>query len=267
MIKIVFSLVLYKQKIEDILPLLNSIKDLNGIYKNQIYLSIYDNTKIEKRFTQEDFDFLDYPVAYIHDPRNIGFGKANNFNFSNYKLGLDDLFIISNPDTFFDSVKLANFIKYFLNQKQIVCANPLIRNIGNSIQYSSKKNPTFFSLLIGFFPFLLRIRTLKSYDYYHKNKKKDYTKDTFQASFLSGSFLVVRPDIFKKVGGFSDSYFLHLEDADLVRKCSEYGVTAHLPKGEVVHKWNRGSHKSVFQIAHVVRSMIIYFYLWGFEFI
>ena len=89
--------------------------------------------------------------------------------------------------------------------------------------------------------------------------------DTFKSQFLSGSFLVVKAEIFAKVKGFSEAYFLHFEDADLVRKCSFYGLTAHLPKGEITHTWNRGSHKSLFQIIHLIRSMFIYFYKWGFK--
>ena len=57
MSKIVFSLVLFKQKMEDILPLLKSIKELNKIYKNQIYLSIYDNSDTSKRFSLRTLNF------------------------------------------------------------------------------------------------------------------------------------------------------------------------------------------------------------------
>ena len=266
MSKIVFSLVLYEQTMVDILPLLNSIKELENFYKNQVYLSIYDNSKTKKRFSEKDFQYLKYPILYTHDIKNIGFGRANNNNFGNYKYDSTDLFIISNPDTFFEAKKFVNFIKSFQEQDSIVCANPLIKNIKGAIQYSSKENPTFLSLLLGFLPFLLNIKIFNNYDFFHKNKDKDYSNVIFKANYLSGSFLVVKANIFKKVGGFTNSYFLHLEDADLVRKCSKFGVTAHFPKGEIIHKWNRGSHKSLFQISHVIRSMVIYFFSWGFKF-
>ena len=265
MSKIVFSLVLYKQKMKDILPLLKSIEELNKLYKNQVFLSIYDNSETNKRFSLRDFKFLEFPVNYFHNSKNIGFGKANNLNFNNYDFDNDDIFIISNPDTFFESKEMQNFINAFQNHSRIVCANPLIKNNSISIQYSSKKDPTLLSLLIGFFPFLKVIKFLKKYDLIHKNKDNNYSKDTFQANYLSGSFLVVKANIFKKVKGFTNAYFLHLEDADFVRKCSKYGLTVHLPKGKIMHKWNRGSHKSIFQIYHVIRSIIIYFYKWGFK--
>ncbi len=266
MSKLFFSLVLYKQTIDDIYPLLMSIEKLNNLYKDLVFLSIYDNTTSSSRFNKNNFSFLSYPVKYTHNPNNIGFGKANNINFKKFFSSKNDLFIISNPDTYFDANKLKKFIDEFLDQKDIVCANPLIRNKDCSIQYTSKKNPTFLSLLVGFLPFLLKIKILREYDFFHKNKDKDYVNQTFQSNFLSGSFLVVKSNIFEKVGGFTDSYFLHLEDADLVRKCSFHGITAHFPKGEIIHTWNRGSHKSLFQISHVIRSMFVYFYIWGFKF-
>ena len=250
---------------KDILPLLESINALNELYNNQIFLSIYDNSDINKRFSLTDFKFLEFPVKYFHEAQNIGFGKANNLNFNNYDFDNNDIFIISNPDTYFESKEMKKFITAFQNHDQIVCANPLIKNNANSIQYSSKKDPTLLSLLIGFLPFLKVIKIFRNYDLIHKNKYKNYTKETFQANFLSGSFLVVKANIFKKVKGFTNSYFLHLEDADFVRKCSKYGLTAHFPKGEIMHKWNRGSHRSLFQIYQVFRSMIIYFYKWGFK--
>ena len=265
--KLFFSLVLYKQTFDDIYPLLMSIEKLNNLYLDRVFLSIYDNTNTSLRFNKKVFSFLNFPVQYTHNPKNIGFGKANNKNFKKFSSSENDLFIISNPDTYFDATKLKKFIDSFLDQKDIVCANPLIRNKDYSIQYTSKRNPTFLSLLVGFLPFLLKIEILRKYDFFHKNKDKDYANQTFQSNFLSGSFLVVKSNIFKKVGGFTHSYFLHLEDADLVRKCSLHGITAHFPKGEIIHTWNRGSHKSLFQISHVIRSMFLYFYIWGFKFI
>ena len=120
-------------------------------------------------------------------------------------------------------------------------------------------------MLIGFLPYLKRIKIFSNYDFFHKNKDKEYLTETFKAEFLSGCFLIVKPLMFKAVGGFTKTFFLHLEDADLVRKLSLLGTTAHLPKAEIVHTWNRGSHKSLFQIINLIKSMFIYFYLWGFK--
>ena len=185
-------------------------------------------------------------------PKNW-FAKQNQLN--NYDF--DTIHLLSQTRHIFLIKRDSKIYQAFQNHSQIVCANPLIKT---THQYNIlQKDPTFLSLLIGFCPFLKVIKIFRNYDFIHKNKYKNYVKDTFKATFLSGSFLVVKANIFKKVKGFTNSYFLHLEDADFVRKCSKYGLTAHLPKGVIIHKWNRGSHKSLFQISHVIRSMIIYF--------
>ena len=268
--KIIFSLVLFKQTLNEIMPLLNSIAELNNITnldkEYRVVLSIYDNSNILKRYKRQDFKFLDFQVDYVHNPKNIGFGKANNINFRGYSYNKSDIYIASNPDTSFDAKKLLDLIKFFEREKNFVCVNPIIKNQNNHIQYSAKKDPTFLSLLIGFFPFFLKLSFLKRYDQNHKNKNFNYLKDIIPASYLSGCFLLIKSYTFKEVNGFSEAFFLHLEDADFVRKCSRYGLTAHIPISEIQHLWNRGSHKSLFQIIHVIRSMFVYFFKWGFKF-
>jgi len=70
-----------------------------------------------------------------------------------------------------------------------------------------------------------------------------------------------------KVGGFSEQYFLHFEDADIVRKLSMYGYTKHVPLGRVTHGWARGSHTSPSQILSLMRSYLIYSIIWGPKFL
>ena len=84
MSKLFFSLVLYKQNFEDIYPLLLSIENLNNLYPDKVLLSIYDNTNTIIRFNKNNFSFLSFPVQYTHNPKNIGFGKANNSNFKKF---------------------------------------------------------------------------------------------------------------------------------------------------------------------------------------
>ena len=267
--KIIFSLVLYNNSLEDVFPLLNSINELSKLCldrnENKIFLSINDNSLDSNIFRNSDLKFLNFQWQYTHNLRNVGFGLANNFNFQKFDVNDQDIFIVSNPDTYFEANKLIKLIDYFQNQSEIVCVNPLIKNEKKVIQFTAKKDPTFLSLLIGFLPIFLKIPFLNKYDYFHKNKNFDYNKQIIKSTYLSGCFLIIKAKIFKKVGGFSSEFFLHLEDADLTRKCSRYGLTAHLPFAEIIHLWNRGSHKSIFQIFQVIRSMFIYFHKWQFK--
>ena len=79
-------------------------------------------------------------------------------------------------------------------------------------------------------------KNFRNYELMHKNKYKDYTKKLSQT--LSGSFLVVKANILKSKRFYN--YFLHLEDADFVRKFQVW-INCSLPKRKTMHKWNRGS--------------------------
>ena len=154
-------------------------------------------------------------------------------------------------------------ILYIDKRKDICCAAPLIVNENDEIQYSVKKNPTILSLLLGRFKILQAFVPFKKYFQKHINFHKDYRKDEIQSSYLSGCFLIVKSTTYHAIKGFTKEFFLHLEDADFSRKCSLIGRTIHLPKAKVIHKWERGSHKSIIQMFHLTKSIWVYLSIWG----
>ena len=194
----------------------------------------------------------------------MGYGRAHNKNLLkiNYS-NSDTIFIIVNPDITFDYLELFNYLQIFLNSKYL-CVAPLVINQTNEIQYSVKKNPTLLSLLIGRFNFLTSFKIFDDYQKIHLNKIRNYKKEKIQSSYLSGCFLIIKSNIYKKVGGFDNRYFLHLEDADFTRMCSYHGIVIHDPTLKVIHKWARGSHKSIRQMLCLLISLFKYFRKWGF---
>ena len=264
--RILFSLVLYKHKFRDFQLLLESIENLHKLKScdHFVELSIYDNTPVEiESFSKLDFERYSYNILYNRCEKNIGFGQANNKNFESLNYSDKDVLIVSNPDIYFDGLDLSKLIVSFSNNSEFSCVSPLIKNNNEVIQYSAKNNPTILSLLLGFLPFLKILKFFYIYDFNHKNKQFNYNIDCIKSTYLSGCFLLIKPHVYRKVGGFSKEFFLHLEDADIVRKCSKYGITCHYPKASVTHLWARGSHKSFTQIYLLIKSIFVYFKLWG----
>lgn len=202
-------------------------------------------------------------IHYLHGP-NVGYGMGNNCNFDAICCSSDFLFVVVNPDIHFKPDSVFPLFKWCIDNPIYSCVAPLILNQFGVIQYSAKRNPTFFSLLIGRFSFLRRLSLFRSYDDWHKHRNRDYSLETFNASYLSGCFLVIPSNYFRIVGGFSSSYFLHLEDADIVRRLGMVGLSVHNPVGIVTHLWARGSHKSFKQMFYLIKSYLVYIWLWGF---
>ena len=262
---IIFSLVLYKQNLEIIKPLFIDIDNFYnyGLKKNtKTLLHVYDNSPsinddIIKLINKEY-------ISYIHDSSNLGYGRAHNKNLLRRNIAnLNTIFIVVNPDISFNYKDLFNYLQNFLNS-QLLCVAPLVMNDKGETQYSAKKNPTLLSLILGRFNFLRSLKILDNYQRIHLNQIRNYKKEKIESSYLSGCFLIIKSTIYIKVKGFDNRYFLHLEDADFTRMCSSYGLVIHDPTLRVVHKWARGSHKSLRQMLCILISLIKYFKKWGF---
>lgn len=266
--RLLFSLVLYHHSFKSIAPLLYSIGRLrDSCGKHSVYLNIYnacphvsDDPSPSRVRSVLGSTLLAYAYA-----DNIGFGAANNRNFLSSDFKEDFLFIVANPDTSFDPSSLLPLLDWVVDNPQVSCAAPLVLNPEGGIQFSAKHNLTLLSLLLGRFPWLKCLSIFDQYDAWHRNLGKDYTRNVIQSTYLSGCFLVIPSIFYSRVQGFSEKYFLHLEDADIVRRLSHHGHCLHNPVGSVVHEWARGSHRSLSQTFHLIYSFILYVRFWGFR--
>jgi GT2 family glycosyltransferase len=265
-ILVCISLVLFRHQVADILPLLTSVASFSSCdprYSTQ--LSIYDGSgALFHGPTLPEIQAC-APGVNVHYAKgeNIGFGSANNFNYRQASLSDSDIFVVANPDVSFATDDLVCLLDWLVSKPSVACLAPLIVGSTGAIQYSAKRNPTVLSLALGRFHGLTRLGFLCRYDAYHRNLDKDYARDCIPCSYLSGCFLIIPSRFYSQVGGFCSQYFLHLEDADLVRRLSRVGEALHNPVGTVTHLWARGSHKSLAQALRLIQSCITYFRIWG----
>ncbi len=263
-----FSIVLYKTPKEDIKNIISSIQNFKqskySIKINDLNLNIlfFDN------YFKSNYGFIFknnfININYYKSDINLGYGSAHNKNFSKIKNKKDFLFITLNPDISFHPKDIYPLFDYAINKKDTYgCLAPLILLNNNKVQYSAKKNPTIIDLIISRFIFLQKISFFKKRFYYYINHHKDYYKDIISCPYLSGCFILFPSEIYKKIEGFSSEYFLHLEDADITRKCSLINDCLHIPQARIKHQRGRGSHRSFTQQLHLIKSIFIYFKKWG----
>ena len=123
-----------------------------------------------------------------------------------------------------------------------------------------RKDPTVFDMFIRMFCKNLFPRRIAD----HTLQKEDYSKP-FWVPFGQGSFLVIRTELFKKLGGFDDRFFLYMEDADLCRRVNQESNLMYLPKAVVIHRWEKASHKDLRLFRIHLASMKAYFDKWGWK--
>ncbi len=215
--------------------------------------SIVDNTKkyplklyvIDNASCDGTADFIDKMsvATVIKNDKNMGFGAAHNVVL-NHELG--KYHFVINPDITIDYDVISGMVDYFEANPDVIMAMPKILNCDGSEQKLPKERPSFKRLFFG------RLSQKIRDEYVWADK--EITEPT-EIKFCTGCFFCIRTDIFKKLLGFDERYFMYLEDADLALKAKSKGKVMMLPQFEVTHAWERESSKSLkYLFIHIISS-------------
>lgn len=261
MIDLSITIVAY-HNYDDIINAVSSIeKNTDNSIKKHIYIvdnSICDTDILVKQ--KEAFvDVMDTfeDVEYIYCNDNLGFGKGHNYVIEK----LDSKYhAIVNPDILVNEDAFSKIIGYMDMDESIGMVIPRLTDEDGKILEVYRNEITFIDLFIRMFLSGL----FKKRQAYHTMQYENYDKP-FQVPFGQGSFLVIRTELFKTIGGFDDRYFMYMEDADLCKRVNQISKLMYYPGATVVHKWERGSHKSWKLMKIHISSMVMYFKKWGFK--
>lgn len=176
----------------------------------------------------------------IRNSKNLGFGAAHNVVLSQE---LGKYHFVINPDITINSDVISDMVDYFESNPEVVMAMPKILNTDGTEQKLPKERPTFKRLFLG------RLSDKIRSEYVWADKQ---IENPTEIDFCTGCFFCIRTDIFKKVCGFDERYFMYLEDADLALKAKSKGKVMILPQFCVTHAWERESSKSLkYLIIHI----------------
>ncbi|MFK5984920.1 MAG: hypothetical protein QM479_05800 [Pseudomonadota bacterium] len=193
--------------------------------------------------------------------KNIGYGKGHNTVIntinSNYHL-------IINPDIDIGKNAINLCISYIQNNPKIGMITPLAVNGSGEQLYLNKRYPNVLILLIrGFFPLLLSNYFSKLS---HCYEMRDVPLERNESIIISsGCFMFFRSDDLKRIGGFSEQFFLYFEDFDLTYRFSSMKKIAFLPEVKTIHYGGYSASKGIKHIFFFMRSAIIFFNRFGWK--
>jgi hypothetical protein len=139
---------------------------------------------------------------------------------------------------------------------------PKITDMEGKIQKAYRKEITVFDMFIRRFCKNGFVKRMEE----HTLQDRDYST-CFNVPFGQGSFLVIRSELFKRLQGFDEGFFMYLEDADLCRRVNLVSKLVYVPTVTVIHKWEQGSHKNKTLFKYHLNSMKYYFRKWGVKWI
>ncbi len=195
-------------------------------------------------------------IKVILNKKNIGFGAACNQIASAQK---SSYILFLNPDVEVEKDgidKLLNSLKG--NKKVGVITGKLLFPDG-SLQFSCRKSPTILRVLFGresvlrkIFPNNIISREFLMTDF-------DYNKIQFP-DFIRGAVMLFKMDVFKKIGGFDEKFFLFFEDADICQRLKKMNYKIiYLPEAIFYHSLGESTKKQKIRTKITINISMFYF--------
>lgn len=199
------------------------------------------------------------PVRLVRMAENAGFGKGHNVVLPGLS---SDYHFVVNPDITLEDDAVSQLCAWMDAHPDVVMATPRLLFPGGAEQYTAKRRPTAMAILARQLP----LPFLKKIERRYLMLDEDLTKPQ-EIDFCTGCFFVVRTEVFRKMGGFDESYFVYVEDADITREAQKYGKVMYVPYAHVCHAWHRDARRRWKNFWLQIRSMLHYWRKWGFEFV
>ncbi len=199
-------------------------------YTGQIEIIVVDNNSFDGSLDAIKSKIKD--VICIQNDINIGFGKAVN---QAAKVATGKYFLILNPDTIIEESTLSTFVNYLDENSTVGLVGPKIVNSDGSLQKGSKRSfPTIgvaVPKLMGLDKIFPKSKWAGRYNLNYLNPDETHKVDA-----ISGSCMFIRSDLFNKIGGFDERFFMFGEDLDLCYQVyqQEFDVY-YLPKTQIMH--------------------------------
>jgi len=232
----------YKDTKECIVSLLRSSLPFTSII-------VVDNGSQDDSFERLKRDFKNFPSIYfISNPTNYGFAKGMNVGIQRALSQETDYIFLINNDTIIDIDCIKRLHAVMVNEQ-------LVGITGPRIFYYTEPQRVWHG---GGYYSQLKMGVVVP----EKNKLGEKCDgNTRQVTFLTGCAMLIKQEVFQKVGLLDEDYFLYEEDVDFCLRAVRAGFKLlYVPSAKVWHKIETipKDRTSPFILYHMARSRIIF---------
>lgn len=187
------------------------------ILAKQFTVVIKNNYADERYFLQKYCD--EHNIYLINDEFGCGFGKNNNLIYryceEHFKIVNGDIFITLNPDVVANPEDIMDLVSSMREKSIPFAAISLYKDQEKKTRdFSIRKFPTFLTFVKSLFG-LGNDSLIKE------------CSSVKEVDWAAGSFLAFDADVYKKLRGFNERFFMYCEDIDICYRANKmgYGLT------------------------------------------
>lgn len=198
------------------------LADIEKYCVPQIEVLVTLNIPEELQFSPEQFRF---PIRLIENSHAKGFSANHNAAFT---LANGEFFCVLNPDIRLMGDPFPALVEA-VSDSRIGIGAPLVLSPEGMVEDSARKFPTPFSILKKLFGTDIGPE-------YHIGAERLFP------DWVAGMFMLFRQDVYERLKGFDERFFLYYEDVDLCARLRLAGYQVALePTVRVVHHARRDS--------------------------
>ncbi len=205
----------------------------------RLFTLIIDNGSVIKELTMlRNYIRKFKGFKLIENKRNMGFAKGNNVGIKIALREKADYVLLLNNDTKIEMNFLKNLISIGAPISSPVVKFPEFKNGGKLVYDLGGR--------VNWWTGRTTHLNLYADDYEKFDKEKPISAD-----YVAGCSMLVKREVFEKIGLLSEKYFMYFEDVDFCVTAKKYGFeTVVDPKSTIYHKLggttNRWSKKIIF---------------------
>lgn len=220
--------------------LLNLLDSIRKATKNfSIEIIVVDNASDDGSVDAIKEKFPE--VKLITNSENIGFGAANNLALKEAK---GKYFLMLNPDTIVREDTFEVMINFFEKHPECGIAGCKILNPDGSLQLACRRGfpgPwTSFTKVMGLSKLFPKSRLFAKYNLTYLDENQTYEVDA-----VSGAFMMMRREVYEKIGGFDPQFFMYGEDLDLCYRAQKANFKVYyVHSSEIIHYKGESTKRS-----------------------
>ena len=188
-------------------------------------------------FIREKFPQINLIVSQT----NLGFSKANNIAL---KVSKGKFIFLINPDTIVSEDTITKMIEFLNEHPDAGIAGCKILNPDGSLQLACRRSfpgPwTSFCKVTGLSALFPKSKLFARYNLTYLDENSTYEVDA-----ISGSFMMMKREVYEKIGGFDEQFFMYGEDLDLCYRIQKNGYKVYyFPGTQIIHYKGESTKRS-----------------------